>query len=112
MTGVQIMCEVARRHNIRFHEMKRSVGGQGKVVVAARTEAIYLIKRDLGYSLTEVGRLFGMHRSSVLAALQRADPSVNPVEKRMSVQDLQLLVRSLESRVEELEKHGITCAGN
>ena len=105
MTGVDICKTVAERHGFLPSQlpMKRGVRNQSRDVVRARSEAAYLMRRDLKYSLARIGLVLGMHHSSVLSAIRRVSPDVQPASAALTRNELEALVRDLAARVAALE---------
>jgi len=58
---------IALRHHCTFHDVAGR--GRGKLVVRAR-HAIWAWLRGLGFSYTEVGFLWGVEHSTVMAAIR------------------------------------------
>src|SRR5665213_3947434 len=68
MTARQIQMEVAANHGISRESMMRS--SNIAPIVAARNEAIFRCRTELGMSFPMIGRIFGKHHTSVIHAVR------------------------------------------
>lgn len=79
----RIVVAVARRHRIRVHDLLNAWTPQRPR--HARQIAMYIARHDVGLSMPELGRIFGRHHTSVIAAVRMverrmADPADNTRE--------------------------------
>ena len=69
LTASSIMIDVAAKHGLTLEHLRGK--SRQKEHVAARRESMRRLKDDLGYSLSEIGRLHLRDHSTVAAALKR-----------------------------------------
>ncbi len=72
--GRAIIRLIAAKHGLEPHQLQKNGrnGGRFRLIVQARAEAMATIRRELGYSTTLIGRIFGGYdHTSVIHMLEK-----------------------------------------
>lgn len=72
---MQMIQRVADRHGVSLVDVMGA--DRDQAVSHARFEAMYRVRARFGDSLSQIGRLFGRHHTTVLHALQRYEEICN-----------------------------------
>ena len=67
---MKIICDVSDKQKVPVTEILGPL--RHKYIMRARDEAIHRIRKELGYSTTKIGRIFGRDHSTVLTSLKRS----------------------------------------
>ena len=86
-------------------EVLRKGRGNPRCHASARSEAMALVRQELGYSYPQIGRIFGgYHHTSVMAAVAKAGTIDWTPAATMTRQELTAAVVRLQEQVEELTR--------
>jgi hypothetical protein len=107
--GRRIIEAVALRHGLKPEQLQKGAkdGGNFRIIVRARAEAVVQIREQLGYNLPLIGRIFGgFHHTTILHLVEKygnvevAAPA--PVEEQL--QELEARAAELWSGIVELRQ--------
>ncbi len=74
--GRAIIQSIAAKHGLEPFQLQKNSrsGGRFRLIVQARAEAMATIRRELGYSTTVIGRIFGgYHHTSVMHLIDKLE---------------------------------------
>ena len=96
----RIMARIAALHGLELSQLQKDgkYGGRFRVLVQARAEAMAQVRKELGYSWTVIGQIFGgYHCASVIHLVRKVE--AQPVVVRLPVE---VKLEALEHKAAEL----------
>lgn len=99
MTAQSIIEAVAEKHSVKVSAIYRG-GGRHPKHLAARSEAMALMRTDLGMSYPQIAAACGgFHHTSVIYLIRRSWS----LSRAITLQELTAVVLQLQERIEQLE---------